>query len=181
MDDLEGSGLTRNAEITTWVPLSGTKIKINFDGAFDKQRSRAAFVVVARNGEGRVLIARSKLHENVGSAFAAESLACLCAIQTGIEMGLSETIIEGDALSIVKKCQNHVMDKSEIAAYIRNIHLTAEHFRWIHFRHIKKEANRLAHTIATESLRREEQEYLNGMVPGFALQRMEEEWLREPD
>ncbi|MBA0848617.1 hypothetical protein Goshw_004702 [Gossypium schwendimanii] len=88
-------------------------------------------------------------------------------------MGLSETIIEGDALSIVKKCQNHVMDKSEIAAYIRNIHLTAEHFRWIHFRHIKKEANRLAHTIATESLRREEQEYLNGMVPDFALQRME--------
>ncbi|MBA0823402.1 hypothetical protein Goarm_020137 [Gossypium armourianum] len=155
MDDLEGSGLTRNAEITTWVPLSGTTIKIYFEGAFDKQGSRAAFGVVARNGEGRVLIAISKLHENVGSAFAAESLACLCAIQTEIEM--------------------------EIAAYIRNIHLTAEHFRWIHFRHIKKEANRLAHTIATESLRREEQEYLNGMDPGFALQRMEEEWLREPD
>ncbi|MBA0758537.1 hypothetical protein Gotri_021520 [Gossypium trilobum] len=85
-----------------------------------------------------VLIVRSKLHENVGSAFAAAALACLCAIQTGIEMGLSETIIEGDALSIVKKCQNHVMDKSEIAAHIRNIHLIAEHFRWIHFRHIKK-------------------------------------------
>ncbi|MBA0872495.1 hypothetical protein Goshw_015062 [Gossypium schwendimanii] len=49
------------------------------------------------------MIATSKLHENVGSAFAAEALAYLCAIQTGIEMGLSETITEGEALSIIKK------------------------------------------------------------------------------
>ncbi|MBA0634994.1 hypothetical protein Godav_025183 [Gossypium davidsonii] len=74
------------------------------------------------------MIARSKLHENVGSAFAAEALAYLCAIQTGIEMGLLETIIEGEALSIIKKCQNYVMDKLEIVVYIRNIHLIAEHF-----------------------------------------------------
>ncbi|MBA0822415.1 hypothetical protein Goarm_019219 [Gossypium armourianum] len=112
MDDLEGSRLTRNVDLTTWVPPSGTTIKINYDGAFDKQRSQLASGVVARNGEGRVLIVRSKLHKNVGSAFAAAALACLCAIQTGTEM--------------------------EIAAYIRNIHPIAEHFRWIHFRHIKK-------------------------------------------
>ncbi|KAG8473015.1 hypothetical protein CXB51_034919 [Gossypium anomalum] len=180
MDDLEGSGLTRNVDITTWVPPSGTTIKINFDRAFDKQRSQLASEVVARNGKGRLMIARLKLHENVGSTFAAEALACLCAIQTGIEMGL-ETIIEGDALSIVKKCQNNVMDKSEITAYIRNIDLIAEHFLWIHFRHIKKEANHFAHTIATENQSRGEQEYLNGTVPGFALRRMEEEWLRELD
>ncbi|MBA0733157.1 hypothetical protein Gogos_017195 [Gossypium gossypioides] len=67
------------------------------------------------------MIARSKLQENVGSVFAVEALAYLCAIQTGIEM--------------------------EIVVYIQNIHLIAEHFQWVHFKHIKKEVNRLAHTI----------------------------------
>ncbi|MBA0814558.1 hypothetical protein Gohar_020383 [Gossypium harknessii] len=62
----------------------------------------------------------------------------------------------GGAFNNNKKCQNYVMDKLEIVVYIRNIYLIAEHFRWVHFKHIKKEANRLAHTIATESLKREE-------------------------
>ncbi|KAK5771633.1 hypothetical protein PVK06_047861 [Gossypium arboreum] len=100
MDDLEGSEFIRNVDITTWVPPFSTTIKINFDRPFDKQRSQLASEVVTRNGKGQVMIARLKLHENVGSTFVAKALACLFANQTGIEMGLSETIVKGDALSI---------------------------------------------------------------------------------
>ncbi|MBA0673253.1 hypothetical protein Goklo_025168 [Gossypium klotzschianum] len=43
----------------------------------------------------------------------AEALACLQAVQMGVDIGLLVVKIEGDALSIIKKCQLDILDKLE--------------------------------------------------------------------
>ncbi|KAH1046703.1 hypothetical protein J1N35_037487 [Gossypium stocksii] len=83
---------------------SGSTNKINFDGAFDGQRFQSASGIVARNAEEEVVLSRAETNEGVLSAFAAETIACHRAGQTGIERGWVRVINEGDSLSTVKRC-----------------------------------------------------------------------------
>ncbi|MBA0822024.1 hypothetical protein Goarm_018844 [Gossypium armourianum] len=137
--------------------------------------------IVAKNAQGQVIASRLILHSNVGSAFVAEALACSWAVKTGLELGVTEAIIEGDSLTIIKKCNNMSQDKSEIRAHIQNIQYHSSRFLSIQFKHANREANQLAHRLTVESLRNGEEFYLEGAVPGFARRTMEEEWIREPD
>lgn len=56
------------------------------------------------------MVSKSVLHRGVASTFAAEALACLQAVQIGVDIGLLVVIIEGDALSIIKKCQLDILE-----------------------------------------------------------------------
>ncbi|KAH1129912.1 hypothetical protein J1N35_001290 [Gossypium stocksii] len=137
--------------------------------------------IVARNAQGQVIASRSVLHSNVGSAFVAEALAYSWAVKTGLELGVTEAIIEGDSLTIIKKCNNMSQDTSEIRAHIQNIQYHSSRFLSIQFKHANCEANQLAHILTIESLRNGEEFYLEGAVPGFVRRTMEDEWIREPD
>ncbi|PPS01776.1 hypothetical protein GOBAR_AA18884 [Gossypium barbadense] len=74
IDKSELDGPTRISANDQWIPPHGELIKVNFDGAFDKDCFQSCFGIVARNAGGRVLVSRTVLHENVASAFAAEAL-----------------------------------------------------------------------------------------------------------
>ncbi|MBA0683319.1 hypothetical protein Goari_024986, partial [Gossypium aridum] len=50
-------------------------------------------------------------NERVLIPFAAEAIACLQAIQAGLEMGLRRIVIEGDALSVIRQSSNRVAHK----------------------------------------------------------------------
>lgn len=95
-------------------------IKINFYGAFDCQRACAMEGVVPRDADGRVLVAESMIHK-VTFGFAAEALACCRAVCLAAEKGWKEIKIEGDSLSIIKKCQSEFQDKLQIETYIQDI------------------------------------------------------------
>ncbi|KAA3471031.1 reverse transcriptase [Gossypium australe] len=62
--------------------------------------------MVVRDANGGVLASKSVTNRDVLSSFAAEAPACSQALQIGLDMGLSSVMIEGDALSIIKKCQS---------------------------------------------------------------------------
>ncbi|KAA3454812.1 reverse transcriptase [Gossypium australe] len=156
-------------------------VKINFDGAFDKDGHQSASGVVARNSEGKVLVSGTSLHEMVDSAFAAEAIACREAVQMGINMQKEEIWVEGDSLTVIKKCKNPGADRSQIGAYIKDIHQMQAVFKSIRFYFIPRTANNLAHTLATEALKRKEECYLIGGVPYFAESHMRDRSLREPD
>lgn len=87
------------------------------------------------------MVSKSVLHRGVASTFAAEALACLQAVQIGVDIGLLVVIIEGDALSIIKKCQLDILDKLEVGVYIRDIQQTKNQFQSIRFKHIHRTAN----------------------------------------
>lgn len=143
-----------------WEPPSEVVMKINFDGSFERVGHRSCSGIMGRNSQGEVLNTRAVVTQNVGSPFTAETIACWWAIKTGIENGWSEVRIEGDALSIIKKCQSVTVNRSEIGALIRNIKLISQQIQKIDFNYVQREANRMAHDLDTKGLTEAEKTYM---------------------
>ncbi|MBA0817629.1 hypothetical protein Gohar_025684 [Gossypium harknessii] len=87
-------------------------ININFDAAYDGRQKRSTVGIVVRDSEGSVLLLCSEIHHRITSVFTAEAVACRKAIQTGIGMKWASIIIEGDSLSIIRKCKKKNPDES---------------------------------------------------------------------
>ncbi|MFQ6631094.1 hypothetical protein Gotur_009049 [Gossypium turneri] len=85
-------------------PPENQIVRINFDAAFSQRHLRSALRLVARNDRGKVLVSKSILENRIASPFAAKACACSQAVRLGIGMGVDEVEIEGDALTIIKKC-----------------------------------------------------------------------------
>ncbi|KAA3471033.1 glycine, alanine and asparagine-rich protein-like [Gossypium australe] len=96
-------------------------------------------------------------------------------------MDREETIIEGDSLSIIKKCNSVRPDKSLVGLYIQDIQRITTKARKLRFEFILRSENNLAHVLATESLRRREEVYLVNDVPIYAKGKARDESIREPD
>ncbi|KAA3458512.1 reverse transcriptase [Gossypium australe] len=109
----------RNVE---WKNPPEQTVKINFDGAFDERPKQSASRVVVRDCNGSILLTNTDLHKGVASAFVAEALACRRATQIALDINREEVIIEGDSLSIIKKCNNRDLDKSQVGSYIHDIY-----------------------------------------------------------
>ncbi|KAA3476902.1 reverse transcriptase [Gossypium australe] len=95
-----------------WKNPPRKTVKINFD---------VGIGVVVRDSNCSVLLTSTELHKGVASAFVAEALACRRATQIALDMNREEVIIEGDSLSIIKKCNNRDFDKSQVGSYIHDI------------------------------------------------------------
>ncbi|KAA3483188.1 reverse transcriptase [Gossypium australe] len=167
--------------LSRWQHPPYQTVKINFDGAFDMKEHLSASGVVVRDNEGSVIVSKSRLHEKVASAFAAEALACRDAIQLGIDMQKEEVIIEGDSLTVIKKCRNVLPDRSQIGSYIFDIRQKKSDFKAIRFDFISRSVNTLAHMIATKTLKNKEEICLVGGVPLYAETQARNDSLREPD
>lgn len=69
----------------------------------------------------------------------------------GVSIRVEMMEIEGDALSVIKKCQKNYIDQSKIIVFIRDIQQHKSGFQGIWFRHLSRSANQVAHKIAIES------------------------------
>ncbi|KAA3481447.1 Zinc finger, CCHC-type [Gossypium australe] len=171
---------TANTKIE-WSHPPGQEIKINFDGAFDERSNYSASGVVVKDSSGRVLISSTTIHKGVVSAFVAEAVACSQATQIALDMNKEVTIIEGDSLSVIKKCKNTTQDKSQIGPFIHDIHRMKLRGRSLKFEYIPRSANNLAHILATKTLKRKEEIYLINSVPDYAAEQAINESVRELD
>lgn len=181
IDEIKIRKLTVTRPRDRWKPLIGATMAANFDGSFDICNSRSCSGVMVIDSSDEVLFPCSIFHQNVASSFAVEVIACFWALCTCNERKWLDIKIEGDVVSIIRKCNSNKEDRSEIGALIRNINQFARNFQSIHFRYVNREANYLANILATESLKREEEIYLEADVPCFARRRSEMEKLEEPD
>ncbi|PPD77412.1 hypothetical protein GOBAR_DD25653 [Gossypium barbadense] len=167
--------------VRKWKHPPGQFVNINFDAAYDGNLCQSAVGIVARDSEGNILLSFTEIHHLVVSAFAAKAIACRTTTQIGIDMQWSNIIIEGDALSIIKKCKIKSHDKSMVGAYIQDIHQVLAKSKKYCFEHIPRAANSLAHTLATETLKKKDEIYLIGRVPEYAENLKEKEKTRELD
>lgn len=142
-------------------------LKINFDRAFNQNINRLGSGVIARNENGEILVSTSTLHFGVALPFMAEGLKCFIAVNLGLSLGSERVVIEGDSLSIIKKCRRNERDKSEIRAVITNIQLIKDQFKEIIFVHTPRSSNLLAHKVATGSLKESKEFYLVGGIPEY--------------
>ncbi|MFQ6628908.1 hypothetical protein Gotur_007861 [Gossypium turneri] len=117
--------------------------------------------------EVKVLVLKSLLNIEITLPFVAKVRACSQAVWLGLAMGVDKLEVEGDALTIIKKCQSIAIGKLEISAYIRDIHHNWRGFQSIHFKYVQRSANIIAQKLASKSLRRNEEIYLEGVVPKY--------------
>ncbi|MBA0556135.1 hypothetical protein Golob_026262 [Gossypium lobatum] len=122
-----------------------------------------------------------QIYQRVVLAFVAEALACRRATQIGIDMNWEKVIIEGDSLSIIKKCKTSIPDKSKVCAYIHDIHKLLLKYKECIFEYIPRARNSLAHTLAKETMNNKIVVYLVGGVPEYAEEQEERDRVREPD
>ncbi|XP_052485099.1 uncharacterized protein LOC128040401 [Gossypium raimondii] len=165
LDGLSIHLLVRRTHMERWVALNGLRVKINFDAAFNRQRNESCSGLVVRNERAEVICSRTIMHVNILSAFAAEVMACLQALNLGLHLGLREIKIEGDSHSVIRKLQAEEEDRSEIEAYIKDSKQLSLGFGSCAFRFIHRESNKVAHIIATEGIKKSETTYLMHMVP----------------
>lgn len=78
---------------------------------------------------GRTVAAKSILHVNVASPFAAEAYARFQTSKLGIHMGFHILDIIGDSKTVITKCQNANRDRSIIGAIISDIQSLKIHFQ----------------------------------------------------
>ncbi|OMO67981.1 hypothetical protein COLO4_29952 [Corchorus olitorius] len=104
-----------------WLAPEQNVIKVNFDGAFDSVANIGGYGVIARDYKGLVLGAYAGRVDFVLDAFAAEGVAALKAITCARHMGFSRIILEGDALTVIRKVNSEDTDLSPIAAYIADL------------------------------------------------------------
>ncbi|XP_052877972.1 uncharacterized protein LOC128284200 [Gossypium arboreum] len=103
-----------------WVAPTGSRVKINFDAAFNKQRNKSCSGMVVGNEKRDVICFKTVFHSSVPSLFAAEALAGFQAIHLGLFLQLREVEIEGDSRSVICKLQEQKDDRFEIAAIIKD-------------------------------------------------------------
>ncbi|KAL4385889.1 hypothetical protein GQ457_09G010450 [Hibiscus cannabinus] len=129
-------------------PLS--VIKFNFDATFNQQSRLSTTSVLGRNSQGLIMAACASPHSNVADAFVAEAITCKQAVQFAKEFGFSNLVIEVDSLTLFKKINSCVPDRSVIAPimfYIKEISLG---FHSIIFSFVRQDSNNTAHVLARE-------------------------------
>ncbi|KAA3462404.1 reverse transcriptase [Gossypium australe] len=141
IDGLNERKLKNIQENDKWKALAKSTVKINFDAFFDGKNHKSASAIVTRNSNGEIKISKSYLHTMVDTAFDAEAIACYEAVLTGIEMGFTDIIVEGDSKTIINKCMTQSVDKSQVSAYIRNIHREKGKFQAITFHFVPRSAD----------------------------------------
>lgn len=156
-----------------WKPRQRNFLKINFDAGFNTRENKSCSGIVIRDGSGKVLCSQTKLHDKIPTLFAAEAMACFQAVKMGIQLGLSLVEIEGYSMAVIRKLHSHNIDRSVLGAYISNIKMICSRFSNCLFLHIPIPANIVAHSLATEGLKRNEETYLVGDVPPFAKAALE--------
>ncbi|KAA3475146.1 reverse transcriptase [Gossypium australe] len=168
-------------ENSKWQNPPENRFKINFDGDFDGRNKISASGVVVRDSRGNVISSSAVIHRGVQTAFEAEALACRRATQVALDMEKEGSIIEGDSLTVIKKCQNPDQDKSQLSPYIFDVHHMKSRDRSLKHEFTQRSANNLEHVLAVESLRRREEFYLLNRVPVFADAQARSDSEREPD
>ncbi|MBA0812754.1 hypothetical protein Gohar_026693, partial [Gossypium harknessii] len=168
VDELQRKLPTRRVDSERWRPLEFPFHKLNFDAAFNRYGKCSCTRIVVRNWEGRVVVSNIVINNNIPNSFAVKAIACLQVVNLERDLGFQEVLIEGDALSMIKKMQACDIDDSLVRAYIYDGKHKPGGSNRCDFHHIQRNANRVTDILAKEGLKRGKSTYLVGFVPLFA-------------
>lgn len=131
-------------------PPKGNIIKFNFDTSYNSQYCTSQSGVIARNWEGLVMASCTYLWENVLNSTMAEARACYQVVVFATDLGFQEIFLEGDALTIIKKLTTASNDRLIVALVVNEIIRKKRSFHVFQVKHIPREANLAAHTLAAK-------------------------------
>ncbi|XP_040960303.1 uncharacterized protein [Gossypium hirsutum] len=144
----------REVDIDRWKPPQASWVKLNFDAAYKVQSNKSCSGFIIRNEKGEVMGSGITLHSNVLDAGLAEALACYQGLLFTKEMGFTKVEVEGDARVVIEKINQEENGRAHLDSIIADIKAFERFFHQISVKHVRREANRVAHPIAREGYSR---------------------------
>ncbi|MFQ6657466.1 hypothetical protein Gotur_027127 [Gossypium turneri] len=138
-----------------WRPPKSWVIKLNFDSSFASNTNFSISAVLARDLEGQIMGACTYLLLDVADAFVPEAKACERALYFALDMGFKKVIPEGDSLTVIKKLNSNIVDRSVLRPISQHIHFLAGFFKEVTYLFVPREANKAAHELAMDSQNRQ--------------------------
>ena len=123
-------------------------MKINFDGAIFSSSNAAGIGVVIRNSLGQVIASCSQWLSQAFSSVDVEALAAAKAMSFAAEIGITKAVLEGDSLTIKNALSSDHLSLATFGLILNDVKFSAENFDQLHYSHVKRECNTLAHCLA---------------------------------
>ncbi|XP_042958049.1 uncharacterized protein LOC122293560 [Carya illinoinensis] len=122
------------------------------DSAIDRVNCRVGIGVAVRDWDGLVTTTLRSPRNSFPDPLLGEALAALRAIQLGLEIGLHNVIFEGDSKLLVNGITNSANDWSTAGLIFLDIKKLLASYRTWSFRHVPRQVNAVAHSLAKSSL-----------------------------
>ena len=145
-------GITNGSGGMRWrCPLAGL-VKINFDGAVFGASNMFGIGMVIRDSNGAVLASCSQKIPQACKAKEIEVLAALKALSFVFELGFRSAILENDSLGLIQALKLEKRSLSPTGLLIEDMKVFANNFVRLLYSHIKRNGNRVAHSLARNVL-----------------------------
>ena len=147
----EKSEVAVQHQAVSWQPPPGNLIKVNWDAALDQERKCVGLGILVRDEKGRFLGACG-IHLNiVADPNIAKALAAFHAVNFAKEMGFTQVLFEGDALTIVKAINFMGSCDSMYGHFVEDVKRHKCDLVLASFTHVVGGANSATHTLAKEA------------------------------
>lgn len=148
-----------------WKPPGLGFIKINFDATFQSDSRTSIVAALARDARGEIRGAVTYLIEDVADAFIAEARACERSLLFARLMGFRCLEVEGDSLTVIKKLQARINDKSILRSIIIHIRELEHYFDKVVYLFVPRSVNAAAYALAAEGRRSRRSGLWNDGIP----------------
>ncbi|GKF24787.1 reverse transcriptase, partial [Tanacetum coccineum] len=145
------SSMLHNTHTGVWSRPQDDHIKVNCDAAWEKESGKAGLSFVARDYNGEVLFLGARLDYYASSPLEAEAKAVHWAMRHALSRGYCRVTFETDSLCLVKTLHNKVI-LLQIASLFSDILSHSMAFDVCSWSFVKREGNRVAHSIASLAL-----------------------------
>lgn len=132
-----------------WEAPHRGQIKMNTDAAVSPNVG-VGFGVVFRNEQGHVML--SALRREDSTADEAEARAIRFGLQTAINEGIRQVVVESDCLKVITTRKKNEEDRSRSGLLINDIKELSKQCSILEFSHIYREAKQVAHALANVAL-----------------------------
>ena len=137
---------------SAWIPPSLGLCKINVDGAFSRTKKLAGIGVVIRDHRGQILAALcTKIRAQLG-VLEVEAKAYEAGMLLARHLGLMNGALEGDSLIISNALKRVTEPPTSFAAVVEGIHALGSILGVVHYSHVRRNGNQLAHILARQAL-----------------------------
>ena len=140
-----------NRQPQVWQPPKGSVYKLNFDAAIFADMAASGIGAVIWNDKGEVMAALSSKGPTMTKSEEPEVLACRKALESAMEAGFPELVIEGDNINVMQSITSPRINLSRLG----NIYDIYDDIRCIagslwhmEIKSIRRSANRVAHSLA---------------------------------
>lgn len=131
-----------------WTPPVGQLLKVNTDAAVRVLNKKSGIGVIFRNEKGEIMGTCLRWIPYVIDVDVVEAMAVREALTVALDVGFSALEVESDSEKVIQMLTHSEKNNSEMDLIGREIGFLAARLTYVSFRHVRRQANLVAHALA---------------------------------